>query len=54
MIDYKFLKGLLIILLLHLTFLSQARDVEQLPTDPRIKVGKLANGLTYYIIKNEA
>ena len=30
----------------------QAQDVEKLPDDPRIKTGKLANGLTYYIFRN--
>lgn len=31
-----------------------SQDVQKLPDDPRIKSGKLANGLTYYIIKNPA
>ncbi|MDO4736793.1 MAG: hypothetical protein Q4B21_07260, partial [Bacteroidia bacterium] len=30
------------------------KDVQQLPDDPRVKTGKLANGLTYYIVKNQA
>ena len=33
---------------------SQAQDVQKLPADPRIKTGTLANGLTYYIFKNDA
>lgn len=33
---------------------ADAQDVQKLPDDPRIKTGKLANGLTYYIIKNAA
>lgn len=33
---------------------SQVPDVKQLPDDPRIKKGTLANGLTYYIVKNTA
>jgi zinc protease len=31
---------------------SQVRLEEKLPVDPNVKVGKLANGLTYYIRKN--
>ena len=33
---------------------AQIADVQQLPSDPRIKSGSLANGLTYYIVKNDA
>ncbi len=33
---------------------AQTQDVQQLPADPRVKTGTLANGLTYYIFKNEA
>lgn len=33
---------------------AQTQDVQQLPADPRVKSGKLANGLTYYIFKNDA
>ena len=33
---------------------AQTQDVQQLPADPRVKTGKLANGLTYYIFKNDA
>ena len=33
---------------------AQTQDVQQLPADPRVKTGKLANGLTYYIVKNDA
>lgn len=33
---------------------AQTPDVEALPDDPRIKTGKLANGLTYYVVKNPA
>ena len=32
---------------------SGDKDVAQLPADPRIKTGKLANGLTYYIVQNK-
>ena len=33
---------------------AQTQDVQQLPADPRVKTGTLANGLTYYIFKNDA
>lgn len=33
---------------------AQVQDVQPLPNDPRVKTGKLANGLTYYVIKNGA
>lgn len=49
---------LISILLLSVLFCSMAAaqepDVQKLPADPRIKTGKLANGLTYYVIKNDA
>ena len=32
---------------------SGDKDVAQLPADPRVKTGKLANGLTYYIVQNK-
>src|SRR5262245_20419704 len=31
---------------------SQKRLAEKLPVDPMVKIGKLPNGLTYYIRKN--
>lgn len=31
---------------------SQSTTAKKIPTDPNIKIGKLANGLTYYIRKN--
>lgn len=34
-------------------FASTNKDVSALDTDPRVKTGKLANGLTYYIVKNK-
>lgn len=34
--------------------IQQPKEVETLPDDPRVKSGKLANGLTYLLIKNEA
>ncbi len=42
-------------LLFFLSVVSvNAQDVQKLPDDPRVKSGKLANGLTYYILKNGA
>ena len=38
--------------LLSLTISAQVRLTDKLPVDPNVKVGKLANGLTYYIRKN--
>ncbi|HEV3252325.1 MAG TPA: insulinase family protein, partial [Puia sp.] len=32
--------------------LSQINLSDKLPVDPALKIGKLANGLTYYILKN--
>ncbi len=47
----NFVIVLLIVLFCH-TVLS-ATDLNQpLPVDPRVKVGKLSNGLTYYLVKN--
>ena len=33
---------------------AQENDVKPLPDDPRVKTGKLANGLTYYVFRNTA
>jgi len=43
---------LMLMMLLGTTLLAQNRLSEKLPIDPAVKVGKLANGLTYYIRKN--
>ena len=47
----------LFLLLMFCTWLqaaeAQQKLTEQLPVDPNVKVGKLKNGLTYYIRKNE-
>lgn len=34
--------------------LSQTQDLPTLPDDPRVKSGKLSNGLSYIIVKNQA
>ena len=36
----------------YLNATSQYNLTDAIPTDPNVKVGKLANGLTYYISKN--
>jgi len=43
---------LMLLMLFGTTLLAQTRLSEKLPIDPNVKVGKLANGLTYYIRKN--
>ncbi len=47
----KFLLLLIVFLLLPLFGFSQSSEV--LPLNPKVKVGKLANGLTYYICPNQ-
>ncbi|HEX5341393.1 MAG TPA: insulinase family protein [Duganella sp.] len=55
MINLRILSGAA---LLTCTFLAQADDLsplqlsDKIPVGPQVKVGKLANGLTYYIQKN--
>ena len=44
----------LLLLLFAVPVFAQVQDVQPLPDDPRIKTGTLANGLTYYVIKNGA
>ena len=34
------------------TLFSQVNLSQPIPIDPNVKIGKLANGLTYYIQKN--
>ncbi|MGI8950544.1 MAG: M16 family metallopeptidase [Chitinophagaceae bacterium] len=42
------------VFLLFITFYSYAQNLtEKLPVDPDLKIGKLANGLTYYIRANK-
>jgi zinc protease len=51
----KFLTGFSLAAIFTLVFQAspaQNRLTEKLPTDPNVKIGKLANGLTYYIRKN--
>lgn len=46
--------SILIILFLSIkvTLFAQVSPSDPLPADPRVKIGKLSNGLTYYIQKN--
>lgn len=49
----KFQKFKLIVLILVAFFPSQLLKAQPVPVDPAIKIGKLPNGLTYYIRHNE-
>ena len=40
------------LLLLGSAVLSMAQQMPPIPTDPNVRVGKLENGLTYYIRHN--
>src|ERR1043165_3233765 len=35
------------------TFISHSQTTKPLPIDPKVKIGKLPNGLTYYIRQNK-
>jgi zinc protease len=48
----SFLNLLFTILLLAFTSFAQANLNQPIPNDPNVKIGKLPNGLTYYIRKN--
>ena len=37
---------------IYLVSFGQYKLTESIPVDPNVKIGKLANGLTYYIRKN--
>lgn len=43
---------LVISLILSQSAFAQSRLEEKLPVDPKVRIGKLSNGLTYYIRKN--
>jgi len=47
------LNAVAVVLYCNMAF-AQATDVQPLPADPRIKSGSLANGLSYFIVKNDA
>ncbi|MCQ2334691.1 MAG: insulinase family protein [Paludibacteraceae bacterium] len=46
-------KLMLNVCLLLCAIFASAQQVEKMPTDPEVRVGKLDNGLTYYIRHNE-
>ena len=50
----NFYRIFLPIVSIFLTLSAYAQTPESLPVDPGVKMGTLANGLTYYIVKNEA
>src|SRR6187431_3089521 len=47
---YRF--SVIAFLLISFQGLGQINLAQQLPVDPNVKIGKLSNGLTYYIRKN--
>lgn len=48
----KLTAPVLFILLFSFQLSAQYKLTDKLPADPNVKIGKLANGLTYYIRKN--
>ncbi len=52
---YKYLSSILIICFFSLfgQYLLAQQELQQLPIDPKLRYGKLDNGLTYYIRHNE-
>ena len=48
----KTIKGLLVALLLCCNIPVLAQQAQPIPTDPNVRIGKLENGLTYYIRHN--
>ncbi|HOX81426.1 MAG TPA: insulinase family protein [Chryseolinea sp.] len=44
--------SLIFFLVIGLSAIAQTKTEDKLPIDPNVKIGKLANGLTYYIRKN--
>ena len=50
----KMMKGMLVALtLLGTSLIASAQQMPPLPIDPNVRIGKLDNGLTYYIRHNE-
>ena len=48
----KTIKGLLLALLVCCSINVLAQQAQPIPTDPNVRIGKLENGLTYYIRHN--
>jgi zinc protease len=49
-----YILALLLASAISLTAQDQTKDLPALPDDPRVKTGKLSNGLSYIIVKNQA
>ncbi len=49
---FKPLFSLILLAFISTTLFAQFDLQKPLPTDPNVKIGKLSNGLTYYIEKN--
>ncbi len=50
--NIQYLLSFLLFLVTSQTMLGQSNPGDKLPIDPHVKIGKLSNGLTYYIRKN--
>ena len=48
----KSVSGILLLLVFYVSSFAQYKLSDPIPVDPSVKVGKLPNGLTYYIRKN--
>ena len=48
----KSVPGFLLLCFFYISSFAQYKLTDPLPVDPSVKVGKLSNGLTYYIRKN--
>jgi len=46
------LKKLFVAVLLLISTVAQAQQLPDMPVDPKVRIGKLSNGLTYYIRHN--
>src|SRR6187397_1180792 len=51
-LSMKSVTGILMLLVCYVSSFAQYKLSDPLPTDPAVKVGRLPNGLTYYIRKN--
>ena len=47
------IKHLLVVVLMFVAGIAAAQDMGQIPVDKNVRIGKLPNGLTYYIRHNE-
>ena len=44
---------LMIVAIMTSSFVAKAQQMPPVPTDPQVRIGKLDNGLTYYLRHNE-